>query len=172
MKKKQAFTLIELLVVISIILILVGLTSAGVRVAIKKAKNQKARTECMALLAAVNKYYSETGIYPKNSGSTASINEAVLGKKLSKNDVYGTSGETDLVFGPYYDFKESNSSGTIGSRNPVDPWGNNYEIVIPEGTITSTNTKAVAMANNGFSVIYSTGPDGSSNTDDDIGSWQ
>ena len=171
MKIKKAFTLIELLVVISIIIILIGLTSAGVRSAMKKAKQQKAKTECLALLAAVNRFYSETGIYPEEGGS-GSIKEDILGKKLTKQDVYG-SADTTLVFGPYYEFKNTNSTGTTPNRVPADPWGNPYIIVLPDGNVVNAQTEATTAHDNSFVIIYSQGPDDAATaTDDDIGTWQ
>jgi len=170
MKKENAFTLIELLVVISIIIILIGLTSAGIRAAMKKAKQQKAKTECLALLSAVNRFYSETGIYPQDSSGNGKISEDVLGKKLSKHDIYNSS-STTLVFGPYYEFKKTNSTGTIGVRDPADPWGRAYKILLPSEDASAMPTEPKTANKNGFVIIYSQGPDNST-SDDDIGTWQ
>ncbi len=173
MKTEKAFTLIELLVVISIIIILIGLTSTGVRSAMKKAKQQKAKTECLALLAAVNRFYSETGIYPEDTTGSGSIKEDILGTKLTKDDVYGSStGINTTVFGPYYEFKNTNSTGTVGTRDPADPWGNHYIIALPDDTLAApVQAEATTAHSNGFVIIYSQGPDAAT-SDDDIGTWQ
>ena len=163
MMKIKAFTLIELLVVISIIIVLLGLTGAGVFSAINKAKIQKAKTEMLNLLAAVKMYRSDTGVQP------GGISEKFLGGN-TKDEVYGTStSETAIVFGPYYEFKDSNSDST---GNPVDPWGEEYVYIKPFAS--SYPADAGRVVTNGGSVIYSKGPDGtgSGNGDDDIGTWQ
>ena len=165
MMKTKAFTLIELLVVISIIIVLLGLTGAGVFSAINKAKVQKAKTEMLNLLAAVKMYRSDTGLQP------GGITEKFLGGN-SKDDVYGTTGNPDvIVFGPYYEFKDSNSKKVGSYYTPEDPWGEEYKYVKP-----FDEDKAPAdgknIVKNGGTVIYSHGPDGISGNDDDIGTWQ
>ncbi|EKD27437.1 MAG: hypothetical protein ACD_79C00721G0002 [uncultured bacterium] len=175
--EKFAFTLIELLVVVSIIVILITLTSVGVASAIRKAKIQKARTEAINLLAAVNRYRSDIGKYPDD------ITKDSLGKALSKDDVYGT-GETDKVFGPYLEFKESNTKVVAGVSVLIDPWGEPYiycaanntgglDALYNDGTLS-----AYQAVSNGFTIIYSKGPGSDAESDDiekrkdDIGTWQ
>lgn len=167
--RKSAFTLIELLVVISIIVVLIGLTSAGVFAAIKRAKVQKAQTEVMSLLSAVKMFRSETGIYPPD------INKSSIGEGLTKADVYGSGDPTTDVFGPYYEFKNSNSMvdpSDATDRVPMDPWEQAYVFLLPLGTaVAPFHPDAQTAANNGFVVVYSMGPD-TANTADDIGTWQ
>ena len=163
--KKTAFTLVELLVVVSIIIILIGLTSSGVLVAIKKAKQSRAKTEIMNILTAVKLYHSEVGFLP------GQISEKYLGKQLSKEDTYGITGDTILRFGPYYEFKDSNCTGTTPNRNLVDPWDKNY-IYVKAGDEDKATASCKTTVGNGFSVVYSLGQDGVDNTPDDIGTWQ
>lgn len=166
MMKIRAFTLIELLVVISIIIVLLGLTGAGVFSAINKAKVQKAKTEMLNLLAAVKMYRSDTGLQP------GGITEKFLGGN-SKDDVYGTTGNPDaVVFGPYYEFKASNAKMSGSYYKPVDPWGNDYVYIMPFAS--SYPSDAERIVKNGGAVIYSQGPDGtgSGSGSDDIGTWQ
>jgi len=168
MINKKAFTLIELLVVISIIIVLLGLTGAGVFSAINKAKVQKAKTEMLNLLAAVKMYRSDTGLQP------GGITEKFLGGN-SKDDVYGTTGNPDvIVFGPYYEFKDSNSKKVGSYYTPEDPWGEEYQYIQPFGSTSGLPSDAARIVSNGGAVIYSKGPDGtgSGSGDDDIGTWQ
>lgn len=168
MMRTKAFTLIELLVVISIIIVLLGLTGAGVFSAINKAKVQKAKTEMLNLLAAVKMYRSDTGVQP------GGITEKFLGGN-TKDSVYGTSTEdTAIVFGPYYEFKESNSKMSGSYYTPVDPWGEEYKYIAPFGSTTGLPAEGARIVKNGGTVLYSKGPDGtgSGNGSDDIGTWQ
>ena len=165
MIKNKAFTLIELLVVMSIIIVLLGLTGAGVFSAINKAKIQKAKTEMMNLLSAVKMYRSDTGIQP------GGISEKYF-KGNTKKDVYGTEIENaPIVFGPYYEFKESNSKKSGDYFTPVDPWGDEYIYVPPLGDASGLPSDAERIIKNGSAVIYSLGPDGEAGNDD-IGTWQ
>lgn len=163
-KGKKAFTLIEILVVVSVIIVLMGLTSLGVMGAMKKSKIQKARAEIMNLLTAVKVYQSETGLAP------SMIREDYIGSPLSRADVYG-SGSTDEIFGPYFEFKENNSSGSLGSRTVVDPWGSDYEYR-KAGSTAGLSGSALRAVQNGFHIVYSKGPDTVADNADDIGSWQ
>ena len=180
-KNFNGFTLVELLVVVSIIIVLIGLTSAGVFAAIKKAKVQRAQTEVMNLLSAVKMYRSDIGFYPNG------IAEKYIGQALNKYYVYGTAGTSAsdaAVFGPYYEFKDSNSkTGTTATgRIPLDPWGNEYcffqpnqiSCTLSDGisyTLPAGNAQSVST--NGFAIVLSRGPDkDASKTDDDIGTWQ
>lgn len=169
MMKKKAFTLIELLVVISIIIVLLGLTGAGVFSAINKAKVQKAKTEMLNLLSGVKMYRSDTGIQP------GGISEKFLGGN-KKSDVYGTEGTQDepIIFGPYYEFKASNSKKIGNYYTPMDPWGKEYYYVPPLGDRTGLPPEAERIVENGGALIRSCGPDGtgSGSDPDDLGTWQ
>lgn len=163
----MGFTLIELLVVISIIVILMGLTASGIMMSIKKAKVQKTRTEAMNILTAVKRFRSEVGIYP------SSIQKELLGVAIDKDMAFsGTASAEPDIFGPYLEFKSSN---TDSSGNMLDAWGNVYKYYYPncsnigELTVGSERRQAV---DNGFAIVLSFGPDGSNYTSDDIGSWQ
>jgi prepilin-type N-terminal cleavage/methylation domain-containing protein len=169
--KKSGFTLIELLIVVSIIIILIGLTSSGVMVALRKTKENRARTEVMNLLTAVKLYQSEVGVLPKD------ITEKYLGKGLTKNDVYGGTTPGGVVFGPYYEFKDSNSEPVGTDRALMDPWNTKYEYVLANVTPpTDLPSEGKTAVGNGFSVVYSKGPTGNPDKDvdinDTIGTWQ
>ena len=163
--------MIELLVVVSIIIILIGLTSSGVLVAMKKAKQSRAKTEIMNILTAVKLYQSEVGIPP------GEINERCLGTPLSKLLAYGTAGDTVIRFGPFYEFKDSSSNGTPGSRTLRDPWDQDYLYVRGNNTADPDYGGCQALGQtavypNGFPIVYSIGPNGTADTTDDIGTWQ
>jgi type II secretory pathway pseudopilin PulG len=172
--KKSAFTLMELLVVVSIIIVLIGLTSSGVMVALKKTKENRAKTEVMNILTAVKLYQSEVGVLPNK------ITEKFLGIGLSKKNVYG-SGDDTKRFGPYYEFKTSNSKGPpLDDRDLQDPWDKPYKYVMANDTV-SANYNALpeegkTAVKNGFSVVYSYGTDGEPDTpdktSDNIATWQ
>lgn len=168
--KCHGFTLIELLVVIAIILILMGLLSGAGLFATQKAKIQKAKTECLNLLTAVKMFRGETGIYPDT------IDSSNLGVKLSRDDVYGTTSSATKVFGPYYEFKETNSVASGSIREAVDPWGIPYVYYYPGQAVPPTSSDVSAEGlqafTNGFVIVFSLGPDGTLATPDDIGSWQ
>ncbi|MBN2143173.1 MAG: type II secretion system protein GspG [Candidatus Aureabacteria bacterium] len=173
--KKQAFTLIELLVVIGILIVLMALISGGGVLAMKKSKIQKAQTEIMNVLSAVNMYRSDIGIMPKD----ATLDR--LGKSLSKSMIFGVT-DYSTIFGPYFEFKENNSrdTGSNSNKELIDPWGNPYHYFYPAqlnktpapAGLPATGTSSYKTLDNGFPIVFSNGPDGNMYTDDDIGTWK
>ncbi|OVE74282.1 hypothetical protein BVX93_00285 [bacterium B13(2017)] len=187
---KKAFTLIELLVVIAVILILMGLTTAGVIVALQKSKVSKAKTEIKDILAAVQMFKSKTGVYPKL------LDNYYLGQQISLYEIhYGGDGANPRPvqgakhYGPFLDFKDSNSTDTNnnGFFELVDPWGNPYQYYKP-GELRElsgyADDKRREVNDKGFCIIFSCGPDALSHfgdegadlnivtREDDIGSWK
>jgi prepilin-type N-terminal cleavage/methylation domain-containing protein len=68
----SAFTLIELLTVIAIISILMAMLFPMISQAREGAKRSKAKQDCLAIVHAVEGYFSEYGQYPKMDPSAAS----------------------------------------------------------------------------------------------------
>ena len=65
-RRAHGFTLVELLVVISIIAILAAAGFGAAQKAIQSAKKVKCLTTCTAIETAVNNFYTEYGIMPKD----------------------------------------------------------------------------------------------------------
>lgn len=66
-KRQQGFTLIELLTVIAILGVLMGLVTAGVTIARKRAMNAQAQTDIAQLGAAITAYVGKYGDHPPSS---------------------------------------------------------------------------------------------------------
>lgn len=64
----KAFTLIELLVVIAIIAILASMSLVVIAKVRERGRETEARREIQALVNAIEKYHSDTGVYPVSPG--------------------------------------------------------------------------------------------------------
>ena len=76
---RSAFTLIELIVVFALILVLTGLVLSTAGYARKKGARARAETEIAAMSAACESYKADNAIYPRNSGSSDSLDAQMSG---------------------------------------------------------------------------------------------
>ena len=159
------FTLIEILLVISILIILISMMTHPMGMALKKAKIQKAQTDLFLLVSAVKLYHNEIGFNPRG------ISEKYLGKILTSNEVYGSNDSIQSTFGPFFQFQDSNSSGISPHRLFLDPWGIPYEYRGPSGSKKGVFLQGQKSMDNGFPIVFSSGPDTVLGNEDDIGSW-
>ena len=110
---RTGFTLIELLIVVAVIVILSGLAIVNLLQATQRAKRAEAESFIAQLEMAISMYKVDTGRYPPDDRSSASLREA-----LDPDPSDPAYDDTEYK-GPYMEFKdkEVNSRGEL-----LDPW--------------------------------------------------
>lgn len=139
--RRAGFTLTEMLIVLAILVMLVAMVVPRFLGARKKADLQAAQTQIGLLRGALENYAMETKDFP----TTEQGLQALL---TAPGD--GEQGSAVGWDGPYV------NSDTIG----LDPWNNEYQYAYPPERGTTD-----------LPDIWSFGPDGEDNTEDDICSW-
>lgn len=146
LKLTQGFTIIELITVMIVILILAGLVvGAGARA---RVKAMQSKTEAMiaAIETAIAMYHVDTGLYPGRDNQNSTL----------VSDLTAGTGSGDSGWqGPYMEFKERD----LSEAEVIDPWGEAYYYLTP-GTHNTASFD-----------LWSIGPDGEDETDDDIVNW-
>jgi general secretion pathway protein G len=139
--RRSGFTLTEMLIVLAILVMLVALVVPRFMGARKKADVNAAQSQIGLFRGALERYALDTRNFP----STEQGLQALLAPPSDDSETSLRGWE-----GPYV------SADAI----PTDPWGNAYQYVYPpERGRTDTPD------------IWSFGPDGEDNTEDDIRSW-
>ena len=174
--KQQGFTFIELLMVIAVILILAGITFGISRVVQNAQARAKAKAELATISQAIEQFKSVNGDYPWTNDVEGEDPSIVLSKSLLGWKEFVSSGNTTTfqdktsvpTSGPegFIDATKLSINGTLptGATKPTnveftDPWGNEYLYLYKENA---------SWDNFGY-VLYSKGPDGSSETVPDTG---
>jgi len=139
--RRAGFTLTEMLIVLAILVMLVALVVPRFLGAQKKADRQATQAQIELFRGALDRFSLDTKGYP----STEQGLKALLTAPAESEE--GTSAGWD---GPYVNKDEI----------PKDAWGNEFQYVYPpeRGSVD-------------FPDIWSYGPDGEDNTEDDICSW-
>jgi general secretion pathway protein G len=155
---RRGFTLTELLIVMAILVLLVSLIGPRLLGSKQKADVNAVKTQIGMFQAALERYAVDMNRFPSTEeglaalvskpGSAGSSESAGEGSEATESGSSGAAGDT--WDGPYL------KTETL----PKDPWGNNYAYEFPP-----THNKI------NLPDIWSWGPDGQENTDDDIVSW-
>lgn len=155
---RRGFTLTELLIVMAILVLLVSLIGPRLLGSKQKADVNAVKTQIGMFQAALERYAVDMNRFPSTEEGLAAL--------VSKPGLAGSSESA----GEGSEATESGSSGAAGDTwdgpylktetLPKDPWGNNYAYEFPP-----THNKI------NLPDIWSWGPDGQENTDDDIVSW-
>ncbi|MBN2292894.1 MAG: type II secretion system major pseudopilin GspG [Pirellulales bacterium] len=144
-RRSAGFTLVEVLVVMAILVLLAGLVAPRILGSKKKANIQTATTQIGSFKSALDRYALDMDTFPTTEqGLQALITEP-------EADEESAGGGKSRWDGSYL------NSDVL----PTDPWGNAYQYVYPP-----THGKGDSPE------IWSFGPDGEDDTEDDIVSWK
>jgi general secretion pathway protein G len=164
--RRLGFTLTELLIVMAILVLLVSLVGPRLLGSKKKADVNAVKTQIGMFQSALERYAIDMNTFPSGqqglqalvakpggTGGAVDASSDDLGDELALDD--GSSGSSgggsaSNWDGPY--LKQS----TL----PKDPWGNTYGYTYPP-----------RKGDSDVPDIWSFGPDGKENTEDDIVSW-
>ena len=170
------FTLVELLVVIAIIGVLVSLLFPAIKTVIVKGEITEARADIKALEAAIRSYINEYGKVPttvqgsdSHCGGPGGDNSAVI-QALLAQDPSHTLNPRQIVFLQVPSRKSAFVPAIPGSYNFKDPWTRPYMIYL-NGSYSGTLT-CYSGVQAGPVVIASAGPDGLTNSADDVFNYQ
>lgn len=155
---RAGFTLTELLIVMAILVLLVSLVGPRLLGSKEKADINSVKTQIGMFQSALERYAIDMNRFPSSEqGLSALISEPSAeasddsgGDTIELEGEDSGSGGGSAWDGPYLKTEEL----------PRDPWGNSYRYEYP-ATHNSMNVPD----------IWSLGPDGQENTEDDIVSW-
>jgi general secretion pathway protein G len=149
--RRAGFTLTEMLIVLAILVMLVALVVPRFLGAQKRADRQTAQAQIGLLRGALERYAMDTKNFPMTEQGLQALvsapGDAAAGDSTAGETTTGTATSWD---GPYINKEEI----------PRDPWGNEYQYVFPP-----------ERGSGDLPDIWSYGPDGEDNTEDDICSW-
>lgn len=141
-KRCRGFTLMEMLIVLAILGMLLALIGPRILQSGKKADAQTTQAQIKMLQACLDHYYLDMKAYPETEPGLQALIE-------KPGEVEGES--VSRWKGPY------TKTGDL----PKDPWGNDYQYRYPPENSSADLPE-----------IWSYGPDGEDNTEDDIVSWK
>lgn len=167
------FSLMELVVVVAIIVLLAGLTMAGMSFITAKNAREKAKIQVVLLENALTNYYSDNRSYPPSSDPTGERGDEVLYKYLYY-DGYEARDSGGVIYLPEADPENNEKGGQAWMQGKgaqariIDPWANPYRY---------RSGNSPDAVNPDFD-LWSCGPDGKTNSDpkhndclDDIKNW-
>ncbi len=162
---RAGFTLTELLIVMAILVLLVSLIGPRLLGSKQKADINAVKTQIGMFQASLERYAVDMNKFP----STEEGLQALVAKPGSAGSQESESPSSDSGDSEGGESSAEGNSGAGGSWDgpylkaeslPKDPWGNSFGYEFPP-THNSMNVPD----------IWSFGPDGQENTDDDIVSW-
>ena len=167
---RSGITLTELLIVMAILVLLVSLVGPRLLGSKKKADINAVKTQIGMFQAALERYAIDMNTFPtRQEGLHALINRSGIASSGTVGDD-GLSGQTadNLLLDDTLGDPEESSVGNSNwdgpylkqSKLPTDPWGHAYGYAYPP-----------VRGDTDVPDIWSFGPDGKENTEDDIVSW-
>jgi len=143
---RKGFTLVEVLIVLAILVLLLSMVGPRVLGSKQKADIQATQTQIGLFQSSLQSYALDMNTYPETESGLVALIEKPEAEGKSDGDK-----KKDKWDGPYIQ----------KTSIPKDPWGNEYQYEFPP-----THGKGKDPE------IWSFGPDGQDNTDDDIVSWE
>ena len=147
---RHGFTLTELLIVMAILVLLVSLVGPRLLGSKQKADVNSVKTQIGMFQSALERYAIDMNRFPSSEEGLKSLVEEPTAAENSSEEAEGATTTTVAWDGPYLK----------SSKLPADPWGNPYRYEFPP-----THGKG------DLPDVWSLGPDGQENTEDDIVSW-
>lgn len=167
------FSLMELVVVVAIIVLLAGLTMAGMSFINEKNAREKAKIQVKLVENALENYFNDNRSYPPSSDPEGERGDEVLYKYLYY-DGFEARDSGGVVYLPEADPENNEKAGQAWMKGKgalariVDPWGNPYRY---------RSGDSPSAVNPDFD-FWSCGRDGKTNPDpkhkdclDDINNW-
>lgn len=157
---RRGFSLTELLIVMAILVLLVSLVGPRLLGSKKKADVNSVKTQIGLFNAALERYAIDMNNFPSTEQGLAALVEEPSGDSGTTTDA-GSFDATDEVT---EDGEESQSNWDGPylkvAKLPKDPWGKAYRYEYPPKNGSGDQPD-----------IWSLGPDGQENTEDDVVSW-
>ena len=157
---RRGFTLMELLVVLAILVLLMAMVAPRILGTQKKADINAAKAQIGLLRGALQRYALDMKDFPTTEqGLAALCEEPSEDSSMSESS---DSGRSDRMSSDSGSEKKSNWDGPYldATSVPKDPWQHEYQYEYPP-----------QRGKGNFPDIWSYGPDGQDDTDDDIVSW-
>ncbi len=146
--RRKGFTLMEMLIVLGILVIVFALAAPRFFGAREKANLNATKVQIEAFRSALEKYKFDTNKFPPTEqGLQALFQQPSSSEEVDEEEGSGSASKWD---GPYMN----------KPALPKDPWGNDYQYTYPPERGAGKEPD-----------IWSYGPDGEDNTEDDICSW-
>lgn len=147
--RRHGFTLMELLIVLGILVMLIALAAPRLLGTRKKANIKTAQSQIGLLRGALEHYALDVNRFPATEQGLRALDEPPAEADADSDSESGGGGAISGWGGPY-----------LNKELGKDPWGNDYQYAYPP-----------ERGSRDFPDIWSWGPDGEDNTDDDICSW-
>ena len=144
--RRRGFTLVEILIVLGIMVFLLAMVGPRLLGSKQKADIQAAKTQIGLFEQSLESYVLDMNAFPETEAGLKALIEKPEGTEAAEGDK-----KKDKWAGPYLK-KES---------IPKDPWGNEYRYEFPPSHGKGKDPE-----------IWSYGPDGQDNTEDDVVSWE
>ncbi|MCA9097893.1 MAG: type II secretion system major pseudopilin GspG [Planctomycetaceae bacterium] len=144
--RRRGFTLVEILIVLGIMVFLLAMVGPRLLGSKQKADIQAAKTQIGLFEQSLQSYVLDMNTFPETEAGLAALIEKPEGSSEGEGE-----GKKDKWDGPYL------QKTTL----PKDPWGNDYQYEFPPSHGKGKDPE-----------IWSYGPDGQDNTEDDIVNWE
>ncbi|MCA9018383.1 MAG: type II secretion system major pseudopilin GspG [Planctomycetaceae bacterium] len=144
--RRRGFTLVEILIVLGIMVFLLAMVGPRLLGNKQKADIQAAKMQIGLFEQSLQSYVLDMNTFPETEAGLAALIEKPEGSSEGEGE-----GKKDKWDGPYL------QKTTL----PKDPWGNDYQYEFPPSHGKGKDPE-----------IWSYGPDGQDNTEDDIVNWE
>jgi general secretion pathway protein G len=155
---RRGFTLVEMLVVIAIIVVLSGLTIAGLGYVNQKQAREQTKVQIGLLQMALEEYKADTGEYPVHA-----VQSGENGTPEIYDALYPFEADAEVYLSELD--PENDSQGWLqgqetqgGGLTIYDPWGGEYRY-----RTNNPNSSGESIAANPDFDLWSAGPDGRTN---------